>query len=70
MGFIQMKLVDDWRDLWKWSSTHVVLIASAAPIAWMQLPQEFKATVPEHYMPYIGGVMFVAAFIVARVRKQ
>ena len=65
-----MKLVSDWRDLWRWSSTHVVLAASVIPVAWVNLPQEFKDSIPQEYMPYIGGVMMFAAFIVARVRAQ
>lgn len=64
-----MKLVDDWRDFWKWSSTHVAAIVAVAPLAWQQLPHEFKAMVPDSVMPYIGAAMFVA-FVLARLRDQ
>lgn len=64
-----MKLVPDWRDVWKWSSTHVVGLAAVVPIAWSQLPHEFKSIVPQEWMPYIGGLLFVA-FLVARLRDQ
>ena len=64
-----MRLVSDWRDFWKWSSTHIVGLAAIAPIAWQQLPHEFKTIIPDAYMPYIGGFLFLA-FIVARLRDQ
>lgn len=65
-----MKMVDDARDWWKWSSTHVVGAVSVLPMAWEILPHEFKAYVSDGYMPYIGGVMFFGAFLAARVRAQ
>lgn len=64
-----MGLVNDWKDFWKWSGTHVVAVASALPYAWAQLPPELKEQVPEQYLPYIG-VLFFAIFTLARLRKQ
>lgn len=64
-----MKLVSDWRDVWKWSSTHVVALAAAIPIAWEHLPTEFKAIVPDECMPFVGLIMF-AAFVIGRLRDQ
>jgi hypothetical protein len=68
--FRAMKLVDDWKDLWKWSSTHVAALAAVAPAVWVGMPRDIKDAIPAEYMPYIAGAMFFAAFVVARVRKQ
>ena len=64
-----MKLVDDARDWWKWNSTHVVGVIIAFPYAWEQVPDQFKAMVPEWSLPIIGCVTFLA-FLAARVRQQ
>lgn len=64
-----MKLVDDWRDWWRWNSTHVAAIAAVLPGAWASLPPELKAQVPEGVMPYVAGVLFFA-FLIARLRQQ
>lgn len=64
-----MKIVDDARDWWKWNSTHVAAMFAAMPIAWSQVPPEFKAYIPEAAMPLIGFVMFIG-YMAARLRAQ
>lgn len=75
-----MKLVDDWKDWWRWWSLRLaalgtaitsVMIAypDAALSAWNILPEDIKATLPPDYIALIGVGIF-ACSMVARVVKQ
>lgn len=65
-----MKLVPDWKDFWKWSSTHVAVIASTVVVVWPSIPHDVKSMIPQEYTPFIAGGMLLASFITARVRDQ
>lgn len=64
-----MKLIPDWKDFWRWHSTHIAALAAAMPSAWVMMPDDLKGYVPVEWMPYIGGVMFMA-FLIGRLRDQ
>lgn len=64
-----MKLVDDWKDAWKWHSVWIAAVLAALPVAWASMPADLKSAVPDTWLPYISGVMFLA-FLVGRVRAQ
>lgn len=64
-----MKLVSDWKDFWKWHSTHAMAIAAAIPIAWEQLPPDLKSAIPDDWMPWIASGILLAG-IVGRLRNQ
>ncbi|MGC1497279.1 MAG: hypothetical protein WA790_15830 [Sulfitobacter sp.] len=64
-----MKLIPDWKDVWRWHSTHIAAIAAALPVAWASTPEDVKAYIPTAWMPWIAGVLFLA-FLLGRVRDQ
>ena len=64
-----MKLVDDWKDFWKWHSTQILAILAAMPVVWAQLPPDLKAAIPDEYLPYIASLVALSG-ILARVKKQ
>ena len=64
-----MKLVDNWRDWWKWHSTQLMAAVAAVPVVWMGLPPDVKSYVPDEWMPWIMASVAVGA-IVGRVRDQ
>ena len=64
-----MKLVDDWKDFWKWHSVWIAAILAAFPVAWVAMPPDLKSAVPDGWLPYISGVMFLA-FVVGRIKAQ
>lgn len=64
-----MKLVSDWRKVWKWHSTQAMALAAVLPIAWDQLPHDLKQVIPDDWMPWIAGGVLVAG-IVGRLRDQ
>lgn len=63
----KVRLVDDWRDWWRWHSTKMIVILGAFPAVfpeiWTALPQEFKDALPEGWMKWISlGLMFIALY--------
>ena len=80
MNKIKLELIEDWRNFWRFWSVRLGIIGSAvtgvliafpdvALSAWAMMPADLKSAIPEHYMPLIGVVIFVASLI-ARAIKQ
>lgn len=76
----KIKLIANWRSFWRFWSIQLGVIGSAvtgilvafpdlALETWQTLPEELKQTIPEHYTPLIGVVVFVLSLI-ARMLKQ
>lgn len=42
---MSVKLVDDWKNFYKWFSTWLIALAAAAPVAYAQLPA-IQAIIP------------------------
>lgn len=64
-----MKLVSDWKRFWRWHSTWIAALLATLPYAWTTMPPDLKAHVPDGWLPYLTGAVFVA-FVVGRLRKQ
>lgn len=70
-----MKLVDDWKNLWKSLTVQVSTIGFAVTQAlyllptWDTVPDEVKSAIPPEYLPYVTGFFFIAT-IVARAKYQ
>ena len=63
-----MKLVDDWREFYKWFSTWLIGLAASAPIAYAMLP-----TLQEQIGPKLYGAIqtaLVLLIFVGRVTAQ
>lgn len=65
----EMKLVQDWKQAWKWHSTQLMAVAAMLPLVWVQLPPDFKAMIPDAWMPFILPFIAIGA-IVGRLRDQ
>lgn len=63
------RLVDDWKEAWRWHSTQAMAIAAALPFAWQELPEDLKASIPSEWMPYITAAILFAGLL-GRVRDQ
>jgi hypothetical protein len=48
-----MQFVSNWRDAWKWFSVRVAAIIIALPLAWMAIPDEVKAYMPDAWKPWV-----------------
>lgn len=75
-----MKLVDDWRRAWRWWSVQLGAIGNALLIvllsmpdlareAWVELPPELRAMLPERVAYWVPVALLLASMI-ARVIQQ
>lgn len=64
-----MRLVSNWRSFWRWHSVWIAGLIAALPAAWGAMPPDLKSHVPDSWMPWVAGLMFVA-FMIGRLRDQ
>lgn len=48
-----MKLVPDWRRVWRYYSTQALIAIAALPMIWAEMPPETRALIPEEWRPWI-----------------
>ncbi len=65
----KVKLVDDWKNAWKWISVHAMLLAASIQGAWTQLPDDLKASLPNHLVSYSTVALLILG-IIGRILKQ
>jgi hypothetical protein len=58
-----MRLVPDWREAWKWFSMQFAALIIALPVAWMAVPEEVKAYLPDKWKPWIMVALGVCVFL-------
>jgi hypothetical protein len=58
-----MRLVPDWRESWKWLSMRFTALIIALPVAWMAVPDEVKAYLPDEWKPWIMVALGVCVFV-------
>jgi len=64
-----MKLVPNARRSWRWFSMQLATLAGIAPIAWTQMPDEWRMEISPAVMGYIG-LGWLLVFIIARLVDQ
>lgn len=64
-----MKLIDNWKNIWKWYSTHAVVTYTALVSYYAQMPAVDKASLPL-WVIYLIQAVIVVSFIVGRLIKQ
>lgn len=64
-----MKLIDNWKNIWKWYSTHAVVIYTALVSYYAQMPEADKASLPL-WVIYLIQAVIVVSFVVGRLIKQ
>lgn len=70
-----MKLVDNWKSLWKSLTVQVSAVGFAVTQllflmpSWDVIPQEVKDAIPPEYLPYVTGFFFIITIIV-RAKAQ
>jgi protein-S-isoprenylcysteine O-methyltransferase Ste14 len=58
-----MKLVENWKQAWRWFSVQALAAVALLPVVWPQLPPQVTAWLPESWRPWIivalavGGIM-------------
>ena len=64
-----MKLVPDWRRVWRYYSTQALIAIAAAPMIWAELPQDVRDLLPPEWRPWLLSAMAVSG-VVGRLIAQ
>lgn len=64
-----MKLVDDWKQAWKWISVNCMVVAAALQGAWVYLPDDLHESVPKGLVGLLT-ISILALGITGRLMKQ
>jgi hypothetical protein len=62
-------LVANWRKAWRWFSVQAMVLAAAIQGAWLAMPPDLRAAVPENLVMY-GTIAVVVLGIVGRLIPQ
>lgn len=63
------KLVDDWKQSWKWFSTQAMALGVAIQGAWMMIPEDMKTSLPQNAICYATMILLVLG-VIGRLVKQ
>lgn len=64
-----MKLIEEWKQSWRWLSVQFAGLSAVILTAWLALPEDIKAAVPDGVKAgaaYLG----IAAAVVLRLIQQ
>lgn len=64
-----MKLVDDWRQGWRWFSVQAMVVAGAIQGAWLFIPGDMKASIPDTWVKALTLTLLVLG-IAGRLVQQ
>jgi hypothetical protein len=64
-----MRLVDDWRECWRWISFNCMTVAAALQGAWVYVPEDMRQSIPPELVSIIT-VLLLTLGIVGRLLKQ
>lgn len=63
------KLVDDWRQAYRWLSVNCMALATAIQGTWMTLGDDMRSELPK-YAIHIATIAILVAGITGRLVKQ
>ena len=66
---MKLTLIEGWTNIWKWYSTHAMVIYTTLVAYYVQLTPAQKAEYPDWVIYSVMVVMFIS-FIVGRIVKQ
>ncbi|EIW1121537.1 hypothetical protein NH672_19045 [Klebsiella pneumoniae] len=64
-----MTLVDNWKQAWRWYSTHALILATSVPLAMAEAEKYFGQEFPMWVKVTVAGVIFVSG-VIGRVILQ
>lgn len=66
---MKLTLIENWKNIWKWYSTHAMVIYTALVSYYAQMPAVDKASLPL-WVIYLIQAVIVVSFVVGRLIKQ
>lgn len=64
-----MKLVDEWKQCWKWLSVHCMTLGAAIQGAWLYIPEDMKQSMPPQLVTVVT-IALLALGVFGRLIKQ
>jgi hypothetical protein len=64
-----VKLIDEWKNAWRFLSVQIPAAGAAITLAWSQLPADWKSAIPT-WMITVCVVLFFIAAIAGRFVSQ
>jgi len=64
-----MKLIDEWRQSWRWLSVQFAGLSAVVLTAWLALPEDIKSAVPDG-IKALAAYLGIAAAVGLRLVKQ
>lgn len=64
-----MKLIDNWKQAWKWLSVHCMIGAATIQAAWMYIPDDLRQNMP-HKLVAATTIILLILGVIGRVVKQ
>ena len=58
-----MKLIDDWKQCWRWFSVQAMVLATAIQGAWMFIPPQLQASIPPGWVKTITISLLVLGIL-------
>lgn len=67
-----MRLVENWKQAWRWFSMWAFAICASIPVAWVSLPEDVKKLLPDSWEKWVFVAIAAAAGLgaVGRVIDQ
>ncbi len=63
------KLVEDWKQCWRWLSVNCMVLAGAVQGAWIYIPEDLRRSMPENLVTGITMGLLVLG-VMGRLVKQ
>jgi len=64
-----MKLIPNWKQLYKFSSVQFMIAAGALQSVWVELPADIKADLPKNIVHFVSLALLIGG-VIARAIKQ
>lgn len=58
-----MRLIDNWRECYRWASMRAMTAAGAVQATWLALPDDLRATVPHNLVTGITIALLVLGLV-------
>lgn len=63
LKFKKPRLVEDWRDGWKWISSNSMLVATSIIGTWTMIPEDMRERFDENYIFILVIIILITGFI-------
>lgn len=65
----KLQFVEDWPMAWRWFSVNAMVLAAAMQGAWLQIPDDMKASIPSALVSY-STILLLMLGLLGRLLKQ